>query len=94
MPRNKYLPYVRRANGREKSESYRIALRLAFYQMLDRPFYVMVQRGWPNLAIEVGPTKRDVQRKPLPVAFGRMRFRVWAQAVRRKAAGRRAVSAG
>jgi hypothetical protein len=52
--RKKFEPYVRLANGREHSHSLRGAIRLAFYQSLGRPFYVMVQRGFPNTVIEVG----------------------------------------
>ncbi|HWL09769.1 MAG TPA: hypothetical protein VNQ76_15285 [Planctomicrobium sp.] len=81
------MPYVRRANGREKSESFRIAIRLAYYQMRRRRFYVMVQHGFPNLAIEVGASKREVQQKPLPVACGKMKFKEWAKLIQRKARG-------
>jgi hypothetical protein len=81
------MPYVRRANGREKSTSFRIALQLAFYQYIGRPHYVMVQRGFPNLAICVGRSKRDVQSQPLTVAVGRETFREWAQRVKRRESG-------
>lgn len=84
MPRNKYKPYVRRANGKEHTSSWRVAFRLAFYQESGRPYYVMVQRGWPNMAIEVGASKREVQQKPLLVAFGRISFRIWAKTIRKE----------
>lgn len=84
-PRDLYKPYVRRANGRERSESLRVAVRLAFYQELGRPFYVMVQRGWPNLAIACGRTKEDVKRQPLLVR--RLGFSGWANRVKRLARG-------
>lgn len=84
MKRNrKFMPYVRRANGREKSESFRIAFRLAFYQDKGTPFYVMVHRGFPNLVMECGATKREVQQKPTGVAFGFQSFRQWARRIRK-----------
>jgi len=88
MKSKKFKPYVRRANGKEMSSSWVIAYRLAFYRMLKKPFYVMVQHGFPNLAMAVGKTKRDVQRSPLPVAVKRKSFRRWANAVQRRAMGK------
>lgn len=85
--RNKFRPYVRRANGWEKAGSLRIAVRLAFYQSRNRPFYVMVQRGFPNLAMDCGASKRDVARTPLMVASGRQKFRAWARRIQRYAQG-------
>lgn len=87
MKSQKYKPYVRRANGREKAETLRIAYRLAFYRMRRKPFYVMVQRGFPNLAIEVGATKRDVQTKPVMIAWRGWKFKAWARHVYRNAIG-------
>lgn len=83
----KYKPYARRANGSERSESMRIAFRLALYQASGKPFYVLVQRGFPNLAIEVGMSKRDVMSLPCPVAFGRSTFRAWASRIQKHARG-------
>ena len=83
----KYKPYARLANGSERSESMRIAFRLAFYQERGKPFYVLVQRGFPNLAIEVGSSKRDVMSKPCPVAFHSFTFRAWANAIQKHARG-------
>lgn len=85
--RNKYRPYVRRANGREKADTARVALRLTFYQLRGRPYYVMVQRGFPNLAIEAGRSKHELKRTPFQVAFGRMKFRAWAKMIEAKARG-------
>lgn len=64
-----------------------MAYRLAFYKVLGKPFYVMVQHGFSHLAIECGATKKEVQRMPLPVAVGRRSFRQWAKALQRKALG-------
>ena len=85
--RRKYDPYVRRANGSEMAESLRIAFRLAYYQLRGKPFFVMVQRGFPNLAIEVGASKREVQQQPLSVNIGRLSFKQWAKQVGAKARG-------
>lgn len=85
----KYAPYIRRATGREKAETIRIAFRLAFYQSLGRPYYVMVQRGFPTLAIEVGASKRDVQSGPALVGAKLMRFSEWASIIQRRATGRK-----
>jgi hypothetical protein len=83
MKRQKRLrPYVRRANGKEQSESLRVAFRLAIYQERGKPFFVMVQRGFPNLAIAVGPSKRQLMSAPLSVNFGRQSFKEWSRAVR------------
>lgn len=83
----KYQPYVRRANGKEKAESMRVAMRLVYYKMRGLPFYVMVQRGFPNLAIEAGPSKRYVQRIPVVVVMGRQSFREWSKIIQRGARG-------
>jgi hypothetical protein len=82
----KYKPYVRLANGRERSKSLREAFRLAFYESVGKPFYVMVQHGFPNNVIGVGASKREVQRQPVVVAFGRKSFRQWASSIQRHAA--------
>ncbi len=84
----KYEPYVRLANGSERSDSLRVAVRIAFYGLRRKPFYVMVQRGNPNNAIEVGGSKREVQMSPATVAFGNMSFRQWASAIKKFAQGR------
>lgn len=83
----KLKPYVRLANGREKSASFRVAFRLAFFQDLGKPFYVMVQRGEPNLVVDCGASKRDVKRTPLLVRYGRQSFRTWANWFRKRKGG-------
>jgi len=88
--RHRYKPYVRRANGRERTESFRMAIRLAFYRELRRPFFVMVQRGWPNLVMECGPTSAEVKQAPLTTAF--FGFDGWANRIKRYAQGRSDVS--
>lgn len=79
----KYTPYVRKANGRERCEHWRMRIRLSHYQAIGKPFYVMVQRGFPNLIIDIGRNKRELRRGPLMVAVGRMTFRQWAKQVQR-----------
>lgn len=86
MTRNKkFKPYVRRANGRERAYTLRMAIRLAYYVMSGKPYYVMVQRGFPNRAIAVGRSKREVQRGPLLVAIGKLSFCDWASSIQRSA---------
>jgi hypothetical protein len=79
--RNKYKPYVRRANGTEKAASFIVAFRLAFYKLRGKPYYVMVQRGFPQLAIECGPSKREVASKPAVVQFGIKTFKQWSKEI-------------
>jgi len=45
MKSRKFRPYVRRANGRERASGIRDSMRLAFYQLLNKPFYVGSARG-------------------------------------------------
>lgn len=74
-------PYVRKANGRERAGDLRTAYRLAFYQSLGKPFYVLVQHGFPNEAIGVGASKRQLQLSVFLVRAGNMRFRQWAKLI-------------
>ncbi len=82
----RYKPYVRRANGRERASSFRDAIRLAFYQSLGKPFYVMVQHGFPNNAIGVGASKRDVQQGPMVVQMKKKSFAQSAALIQKHAA--------
>lgn len=86
MKKSKFKPYIRRANGKEKSEDFRIALRLAFYQMLERPFFVMVQHGFPNLAIEVGASKKEIMKSILVVFLKQKTFKEWTKTIKRRCA--------
>lgn len=74
---SRLTPYVRLANGREKAERFREAMRLAIFKKSGKPYYVLVQRGYPNTAIAVGLSKRDVKQSIFSVAVGRMTFREW-----------------
>lgn len=81
----KFLPYVRRACPRDRSESLRVAMRMAYFQTMGVEFFVMLQRGFPHLVIECGRTKREVKNSPLVVQFGSMSFRKWARAIQKRA---------
>ncbi len=81
--RKRFTSYVRLANGNEQAASLRVAFRMAVYETNGQPFYVLVQRGFPNQALAVGRTKRDIQRLPILVRCGRCSFREWAGKVKR-----------
>lgn len=76
-PKRKYTPYIRRANGKEYAEDFRTAFRLAFYQGLNKPYYVMVQHGGGNCAMMVGPSKTDIKQQILIVKVRRSSYRKW-----------------
>lgn len=82
MRTKKFTPYIRRPNGREKTDSMRVAIRLAFYRLSKRPFVVMVQKGFPNLVVDVAAS-RELQQSICGVAFGKMTFAQWARAFSR-----------
>ena len=83
--RNKFQPYIRRANGRERAETWRMAFRLAFYRGRKRPFYVMVQRGFPHLAIERGESRQAIKDSILVVHLRDMSFTQWTRRIGRHA---------
>lgn len=80
-----YKPYIRLANGREKAETLRMSIRLAFYQLQSKPYYVMVQHGFPNKAMEVGRTKKDIIGSIVPVWAGWSTFKQWSADIQQKA---------
>lgn len=65
----KFRPYIRRANGRERAEGLRMALRLEFYRLRGEAFYVLVQRGFPRDVMAVGRSRDDIA-QDLVGAFG------------------------
>lgn len=91
MKTRKFRPYVRLANGREHASSFRDAFRLAFYQQLGKPFYVMVQHGVPNRVMAIGASKRDVQRQPLGAHKSRGGFKAWSKRLQLRALGKEVV---
>ncbi|MCW1887687.1 hypothetical protein OKA04_23320 [Luteolibacter flavescens] len=64
-----------------------MAFRLAFYRELGKPFYVMVQHGFPRLVMEVGPSRREVAMSPMSVARKWNTFRKWSAQIQRLASG-------
>lgn len=60
---------------------------MAYFQTMGVDYFVMLQRGFPHLAIECGRTKREVEESPLVVKFGSMSFRRWARAIQQRAVG-------
>lgn len=76
--KKKYMPYIRRANGKEKAGDLRNAVRLGFYASLGKPFYVMVQRMAGNDAVMiVGPSKHAIKEQILAVGAGWYSFKTW-----------------
>lgn len=87
MRRHKYLrPYVRRANGTERASGLRMGIRLAFYQLRGRPFYVLIQHGSREV-MDVGSSKAVLKQSPVPVRVKKKSFRKWAKDVQRLALG-------
>lgn len=78
--RDKFKPYIRRMNGREKSNDFRTSIRLSIFGPMReiRNVYVMVQKGFPNEAIAVGLSKSDIKQSILVVRCGRKTFNEWA----------------
>lgn len=85
--RNKYKPYIRKANGKEKSGSYLVAYQIANFSFVKgTDFYVMVQHGFPNKVICVGASKFEIKRKLL--AYNNSKdFDKYANFVKRGARG-------
>lgn len=78
--RNRYKPYIRRANGRERSSSFRVAFRLAWMRERRKPFYVLVQRGFPNHAVAVELTRAALKESILGVRRGG--FEKWPRRIK------------
>lgn len=89
MRSKKYRPYIRRANGRETAEGLRGRFRLAFYQAKGKPFFVMVQHGFPNSVMECGATRRAITDSLMGVRKkGKRHFRAWARRIQKRASGK------
>jgi hypothetical protein len=81
---HKYRPYIRRMNGKEKSDDIFIAMRLAFYRKMIKKgekVYVCVQTGFPNNAIMIGKTKEEIKNRILVVRIRKWSFKKWAKAI-------------
>jgi hypothetical protein len=86
-PRSRYKPYIRRANGKERSESLREAYRLAYFSITrGKNFFVMVQRGFPNLVIASGLSRVAIKRGLLAYEKS-VDFDRWANIIKRRARG-------
>lgn len=86
--RNKFKPYIRRMRGDEKATSLLVAYRLAFYQECHKgSAYVLVQRGFPRLVLDVAGSKEELRGKILVVASGRKTFKQWCRDVGHHARG-------
>jgi hypothetical protein len=88
MKYNKYKPYIRLANGKERSESFRTALRLAFFEINFSQYYVMVQHGFPKDIMAVGRTKDEIKRSIFILENGK-RFNAWANRIKTMAKSRK-----
>ncbi len=82
MKQRKHMPYVRKINGKEKTTDSFLVRHLAFYS--KRGGYVMVQHGFPNIALAVGESKQAVKDKIYTVALGLESFKQWARKAKRQ----------
>lgn len=79
-------PYIRRANGKETSDSFRETFRLAFYTVRNKPFYVLVQRGVKNEVMACGASKAELLRGFFGCYF--TPYTVWTNRLKLNAQGR------
>jgi hypothetical protein len=84
VKRRRYLlPYIRRRSPKDKSESLKVAYRMAY---LGENCVVLVQRGYPHLVMWADRTKRDLLRSIVHVRRPNARsFRQWANRFARHA---------
>lgn len=60
--RNKYIPYIRKVQPRDRAADFRTSMRIAVFEThKGYDYYVVVQRGVPNLVIIAGLSKRDIK---------------------------------
>jgi hypothetical protein len=81
MKYNKYKPYIRLANGKERGESLRTAFKLAFFEIKFSQYYVMVQHGFPKDVMAVGRTKDEIKRSIFILENGKG-FNAWANRIK------------
>ena len=77
MRYRKGKPYIRRAHRKDKSESMRVAFRMAFLQITYGNYYVLVQHGFRNQVVHAERTKEDLVNSLGAVKVGRMTFKQW-----------------
>lgn len=98
MKRRKFTPYIRRNHAGDRSESLRVALRIAYFEGAGKPFYVLVQHGVRGLVIAVAADRRELRNTlvgPRLIAARRGNWklpeardlRTWAAEVGRRARG-------
>lgn len=76
--KNKYKPYIKIANGKERSDSFRTAIRLKFLELSFKKFYVIVQHGFPKDVMVAARTKEELKNSILVVSARIIKFNVWA----------------
>lgn len=81
-PRHCGKPYVRRGNGRERS--HRPAVESRMKQLRPGKYYVLVKRGFPNLALRCGATKHEALHgeRSQSHAIQTLGFRGWCRRVK------------
>lgn len=85
MKYNKFKPYIRKARGDEKADDFRVALRLAFYALRKKPFYVLCQHGFPKFVMECGASKREIANAIVPILLKRKTFKQWSREIKKRA---------
>lgn len=88
----RFVPYIRRYQPGDRGLSLRQAMRVEFFRLLGRPFYVLVQRDAANCAhgvMDSARTRRELIATIVACHHtpnGRT-FRAWARRVGRYARG-------
>lgn len=82
IKKNKYKPYIRIANGKERSDSLRSGCWLAFLERTYEKYYVIVQHGFPNNVIAAARTKEELKNRVLVVSSGIIKFNTWANNIK------------
>lgn len=77
-------PMIRRFRPTDKCNDLRTAFRLATFEQMNKPFYVMVQRGFPDEVMICGLSKKDVKNQILAVSAGWMSYREWRKEIKGK----------
>jgi len=61
MKRRKFTPYIRRHHSGDRSESLRVAFRIAWFADRGKPFYVLVQHGVPGLVMAAATDRSELR---------------------------------
>lgn len=81
MHHRKGKPYIRRAHAADKSESIRVAFRMAYLQEMYGDYYVLVQHGFHNFVLAAARTKEELRQSILVVGMGRSTFKQWQREI-------------